>query len=205
VSLSDHISLALAWQAALRYNQPTRLSQGLAGLSHIRGTSRAPSNLLVTVRVCYACSPDALPYRGVAASYAILSMARAASLRARATHRARRRSAERPVCGARSERVHSRYVRRVADLPWLEVAVHLQLQVRRFFCDQSTCPRVIFTERLPGVVAPYARRTERLTRLVELVGSLLGGSAGSRLLRHLGSGTLGESRDTVLRGSAELQ
>jgi len=104
-----------------------------------------------------------------------------------------------PVCGARSERVHSRYVRQVADLPWLEVAVHLQLQVRRFFCDQPTCPRRIFTERLPGIVAPYARRTLRLARLMELVGFLLGGNAGSRLLRHLANGRRSSSRDTVLR------
>jgi transposase len=104
-----------------------------------------------------------------------------------------------PVCGASSARVHSRYLRQVADLPWLEIAVGLQLQVRRFFCDQPTCPRVIFTERLPGVVAPYARRTLRLNRLVELVGFLLGGSVGSRLLRHLASGLWGTSRDTVLR------
>jgi transposase len=104
-----------------------------------------------------------------------------------------------PVCGTRSERVHSRYVRQVADLPWLEVAVCLQLQVRRFFCDQPTCPRVIFTERLPGIVAAYARRTVRLARLIELVGFLLGGNAGSRLLRHLANGRLSGSRDTVLR------
>jgi transposase len=95
--------------------------------------------------------------------------------------------------------VHSRYTRQVADLPWCGVAVRLQLQVRRFFCDQPTCPRAIFTERLPGVVAPYARRTVRLSQLVELVGLLLGGSAGSRLLRHLAHGALLGSRDTVLR------
>ncbi|MGE5334730.1 MAG: ISL3 family transposase [Nitrososphaerota archaeon] len=104
-----------------------------------------------------------------------------------------------PVCGTRSERMHSRYVRQVADLPWLEIAVCLQLQVRRFFCDQPECPRTIFTERLPGVVAPYARRTVRLARLIELVGFLLGGNAGSRLLRHLANGGLPGSRDTVLR------
>jgi transposase len=104
-----------------------------------------------------------------------------------------------PVCGARAERVHARYTRQVADLPWCGVAVRLQLQVRRFFCDQSTCPRAIFTERLPGVVAPYGRRTVRLSQLVELIGCLLGGSAGSRLLHHLAPGQPMGSRDTVLR------
>jgi transposase len=113
--------------------------------------------------------------------------------------RAHTTSSRCPVCGASSARVHSRYVRQVADLPWFEVAVRLQLQVRRFFCDQVACPRAIFTERLPGIVAPSARRTLRLTRLVELVGFLLGGSAGSRLLRQMVRGCLGTSRDTVLR------
>lgn len=104
-----------------------------------------------------------------------------------------------PVCGAPSTHVHSRYVRQVADLPWLEVAVRLHLQVRRFFCDQSACSRTIFTERLPGIVAPYARRTQRLARLVDLVGFLLGGSGGCRLLRQLTSEKEAPSRDTILR------
>jgi transposase len=104
-----------------------------------------------------------------------------------------------PVCGTLSAHAHSCYVRQVADLAWLGVAVRLALQIRRFFCDQSACSRAIFTERLPGVVAPYARRTLRLTRLVELVGFLLGGNAGSRLLRQALSRQLGTSRDTVLR------
>ena len=85
-------------------------------------------------------------------------------------------SAACPGCGATSARVHSRYMRQVADLPWLEVAVRLHLQVRRCFCDQSACSRAIFIEQLPGIVAPYAQRTVRLTRLVELVGFLLGGN-----------------------------
>jgi transposase len=113
--------------------------------------------------------------------------------------RAHTTSSRCPVCGVPSARIHSRYVRQVADLPWVEVAVRLHLQVRRFFCDQVACPRTIFTERLHGVVAPYARRTLRLTELVELIGFLLGGSAGNRLLRHLATGKLATSRDTVLR------
>jgi len=117
----------------------------------------------------------------------------------RAVVRAHTTSSRCPVCGLPSARVHSRYVRQVADLPWLELPVHLELQVRRFFCDQAACPRAIFTERLPGVVMPYARRTLRLSQLVELVGFLLGGNGGSRLLRHMARGQLGTSRDSVLR------
>src|SRR5437588_10176526 len=68
-----------------------------------------------------------------------------------------------PLCQSRSERVHSRYVRLAADLPWAGWAVRLELHVRRFFCQNNECVRQIFTERLPGIVAPYARRTIRLT------------------------------------------
>src|SRR4051794_25003613 len=62
-----------------------------------------------------------------------------------------------PVCGHATSRVHSRYRRTVADLPWQGLAVRLDLQVRRWFCPNSACARQIFAERLPTVVAPYAR------------------------------------------------
>ena len=62
-----------------------------------------------------------------------------------------------PQCGQPSQRIHSRYVRHVFDLPWHGVAFRLDLHVRRFFCDHATCSQRIFTERLPGVVASSAR------------------------------------------------
>jgi hypothetical protein len=40
-------------------------------------------------------------------------------------------------------------------------------------------------ERLPTVAARYARRTRRLTDAAELVGMIVGGEAGARLLRGL--------------------
>src|SRR6266568_2307931 len=86
-----------------------------------------------------------------------------------------------PLCHQRSARIHSRYVRQVADLPWMDCAVRLQLHIRRFFCSQPQCSRQIFTERLPSVVAPYARRTTRLTEVLTLIGFALGGEAGKRL------------------------
>ncbi|MDQ3835212.1 MAG: transposase family protein, partial [Actinomycetota bacterium] len=91
-----------------------------------------------------------------------------------------------PVCGKRSKRVHSRYTRTLADLPWQGVPVTVRLRVRRFFCDQRTCNRAIFAERLPGVAAHYARRTERLESWVTHISFALGGEAGSRLLKDLG-------------------
>ncbi len=105
-------------------------------------------------------------------------------------------SARCPVCGGASTRVHSRYLRHVSDLPWHGVTFWLRLRVRRFFCDHLGCPCRIFAERLPGLVAPYARRTERLTLWLRAVGFAVGGEAGARLLRTLGLLT---SPDTLVR------
>lgn len=78
-------------------------------------------------------------------------------------------------------RVHSRYCRRVADLPWHGVAVKLELHTRRFRCLNGLCTKRIFCERLPRVVTHYARKTVRLNAALELIGFALGGAAGARL------------------------
>src|SRR6266496_4462829 len=101
-----------------------------------------------------------------------------------------------PVCGTWSETVHSLYQRTIADLPWSGQAVQLRLRVRRFFCRQPTCVRRIFTERLPTVVAPYARRSKRLTELVCLLAFALGGEPGARIVERL---RMAASPATLLR------
>lgn len=101
-----------------------------------------------------------------------------------------------PLCRRPSERVHSRYVRELADLPWRGVAVRWRLWVRRFFCDATDCRRRIFAERLPELAPAYARRTVRLTGLLRAVGFAAGGEGGVRLLLAL---ALRASADTLLR------
>jgi transposase len=101
-----------------------------------------------------------------------------------------------PRCHRGSTRVHSRYTRRVADLPWHGVAVRLELHARRFRCPNSLCTQRVFCERLPRVVAHYARKTVRLNAALELIGFAVGGEAGARLARELG---LTVSPDTLLR------
>ena len=90
------------------------------------------------------------------------------------------------ACGKRSSRVHSRYTRTLADLPWQGIPVSVRLRLRRFFCNEGTSQRAIFAERLPGVAACYGRRTERLDECLTHVAFALGGEAGSRLLKDLG-------------------
>src|SRR6266498_1280557 len=84
-----------------------------------------------------------------------------------------------PVCSTWSDTVHSLYQRTIADLPWSGREVRLRRRVRRFFCRQPSCARRIFTERLPTVVAPYARRSRRQTELVRLLAMALGGEPGA--------------------------
>lgn len=87
-------------------------------------------------------------------------------------------SARCPDCGHDAVRVHSRYVRTLADLPSRGVAVRLRLGVRRFRCEQPLCQRTLFTERvtsLAGLAAPYVRRTRRLADALVRVGTALGG------------------------------
>jgi transposase len=100
-----------------------------------------------------------------------------------------------PKCNEPSKRIHSRYVRKLADLPWQGQAVHIQVQVRRFFCQGAECPRRIFAERLPFAM-PFARTTSRLRDIHAEIGLSLGGEAGARLAMRLAMPT---SPDTLLR------
>src|SRR6266436_283720 len=110
-----------------------------------------------------------------------------------------------PLCQCRCESIHSRYVRLVADLPWAGWAVRLELHVRRFFRQNKACTRQIFTERLPHVVAPYARRTTRLTDLFTLIGFALGGEAGKRLVDGMGLETSPDALLRLVRAQQESQ
>jgi transposase len=94
-----------------------------------------------------------------------------------------------PRCAVPSSSIHRRYQRHPTDLPWGTHAVRLQLTVRQFVCRNATCTRRIFTERLPDLVATYARKTHRLITALRAIGMALGGQAGARLA-------------TCLRGSA---
>ena len=105
-------------------------------------------------------------------------------------------SAPCPLCATPARRSHSDYGRTLADLPWAQYRVCLQLRVRKWFCRNRACPRRIFTERLPTVAVPWARRTLRLAQRLVALGIALGGKAGV----HLGHAwALVVSRNTLLR------
>jgi transposase len=100
-----------------------------------------------------------------------------------------------PLCDQPSRRIQSRYIRTLADLAWVPSRVQLRLHVRRFFCPNPACVRKIFTERMPAVVLPYARRTNRLRVQLLKTGFALGGEAGARQCAAWG---IAVSPDTLL-------
>src|SRR5262249_11773735 len=101
-----------------------------------------------------------------------------------------------PVCRRPPPHIHSHYTRTVAELPWAHLRVMLQLGVRKFFCANERCTRRIFTERLPQLLAPWARRTQRLLHRLGAIAVALGGAAGALLSQQLG---MPVSRNTLLR------
>jgi transposase len=102
-----------------------------------------------------------------------------------------------PLCGAGSRRVHSRYIRSVADLPSAGRAVQLRLVTRRFTCEVPHCRRRIFAERFGEDIVPLrARRTARLEGIVHYLGLALGGRPAASFAKRL---MIPVSNDTLLR------
>jgi transposase len=102
-----------------------------------------------------------------------------------------------PSCGRRSESVHSRYERRLLDLPSHGRTVLLKVVIRRFRCVHRDCNRRIFAEPVGAAVAArLARRTSRLEEIVHHLGLALGGRPAATLARRL---MLPVSKDTLLR------
>ena len=107
-----------------------------------------------------------------------------------------------PICHQTAHRVHSRYERTLRDLPCVDFCLTILLQVCKFFCSNKACKRRIFTERLPQVAVPWARRTVRFAEHLSEIGLALGGAASARLSYQI---NYGSSRNTMLRAVFELR
>lgn len=101
-----------------------------------------------------------------------------------------------PDCAYLSSRIHSRYQRKLADLPWSGRIVRLVVRVCRFFCKYPSCPRKTFAEPIVALAERSARRTTRLKETLEHLGLAVGGELGARLSVILGMDC---SPDTLLR------
>jgi hypothetical protein len=100
------------------------------------------------------------------------------------------------TCGSASRRVHSRYVRTLADLGLAGRQVEIRLRARRWFCSNEHCATKTFAEQVDGLTARYARRTGPLRNALEHIALALAGRAGARLANRLG---LSAGRNSLLR------
>jgi transposase len=110
--------------------------------------------------------------------------------------RAKAGSAACSGCGCRSSRVHARYQRQLADLPLGGRRVRVIAHIRRFKCVSPRCPQSTFSEQIPGLTTPFARRTPTLTQALVKVALALAGRPGSRLAAEL---AMPSCRDVLIR------
>ena len=101
-----------------------------------------------------------------------------------------------PYCGHESGRVHSRYERRLRDLPAFGKVVHIRFHARKFFCDNRDCLRKTFAEQPGNEVFRYRRRTRRCEVAVHRHGLGQSSVQASAVLKGIG---IEVSKSTVLR------
>ena len=110
-------------------------------------------------------------------------------------------SASCPRCGQESSRVHGGYSRVVADGAAGGRPVLIALRVRRFRCQQPSCPQITFAEQAEGLTSRYRRRSVPLMSMLAGFGLELAGRAAARLAGLLG---VAVHHSTVLRLVAAL-
>ena len=106
-----------------------------------------------------------------------------------------------PRCGTAGSRVHSRYVRTVADLTCVGQRLILKLLVRKWVCPLDSCPKRIFAEQFAGLARRYARMTDRLIKALQSIGVTTNGADGANLSSSL---ALLTTAKTLIRRVLEL-
>jgi transposase len=101
-----------------------------------------------------------------------------------------------PVCHKSSNRIHSKYVRKLSDLPISGSQARIELTARKYFCDNALCTRKIFTERFDCEIMPYNRRLIRSNDLLVRMALELGGNMGSKISNYV---KIPVSASTMLR------
>lgn len=101
-----------------------------------------------------------------------------------------------PKCACLSQKIHSKRLRTLHDLPCFGRPVELLLSCRCFRCENLDCECKYFTEQFPGLSVRYGRRTCRAQDCLVAMGVECGGEAAERLGSIIG---LFWSADSFLR------
>ncbi len=89
-----------------------------------------------------------------------------------------------PDCGRRTRYRHGWSNRSLQGLPVQGKTVTVKLRLSRWRCAHQKCERQTFTDRLPTIASPYARRTRRVSEIVGLLGHSAGGRPGGSAYTH---------------------
>ena len=108
-----------------------------------------------------------------------------------------------PSCGTVANRIHSRYKRLLSDLSCCGRRLCIHWTVRRFFCDGPDCRKITFSEQVPLITKRYARKTQRLTDRLQMVGLEAGGEAGKRLSNLFDISISGDQLIRLVKTSVE--
>uniref|UniRef100_UPI00178C5BF4 transposase family protein n=1 Tax=Pseudorhizobium pelagicum TaxID=1509405 RepID=UPI00178C5BF4 len=71
-----------------------------------------------------------------------------------------------PDCRRHSSSRHGWSYRSLQDLPIQGNEVKVRLRLSRWRCIYRQCKRQTFSDPIPNIAPPYARRTARVTKLV---------------------------------------
>ena len=80
----------------------------------------------------------------------------------------------------------------------------LRLNVRKFVCRTGTCQRKVFAERLPDLVQPWARISNRLLEELKAIGLSASAEVSERLAPRLGMQVKASTLLCYLRSIAPL-
>jgi transposase len=89
-----------------------------------------------------------------------------------------------PHCGVRSFRPHSCYTRLIQDLPIGEKSASLLLISKKWFCDNNSCDKNIFTERYDWLPAK-GRRTYRAEEVLRKIAFASSCSNGEKVAKAI--------------------
>ncbi|GAB3843820.1 ISL3-like element IS469 family transposase [Dactylosporangium cerinum] len=90
-----------------------------------------------------------------------------------------------PDCGTATDRVHSRYQRRISDPAMTGRQVWIQVRVRRFFCPDLDCTRQTFAEQIRGLTVRHSRHSVLARQVLQHIAVAAGGRPGARLAHRL--------------------
>jgi transposase len=105
----------------------------------------------------------------------------------------KRRSAKCPYCGKVSDKVHSRYLRVLKDLPIQGKKVKLIINNRKFFCTNRKCARTTFAETYDF----YRAKATKTNRLQEAILEIALGQSSIGASRYLKKHITEVSKSTI--------